>query len=579
MERDRKHGDLTEGFSSVRRKLINEGKIVIARRKNLQSMVNASVEARESAVTTHNSDITSIAYREKPFIYDFLDAQREIYSLRPKVQVLYQQGVITDIDPSSLKKEGLFEQKFKGLSFMDIENMQVDRETHELAPEDIRRLNRMFRSQNLLGLGKDKTHTYALEHLIYFASQQWTHPEIGVPRSLRKFHENITAYFDYYTKFLTDFKRDPLNERSMMIMLALGRLFLSTAVGTYAVGRLNITPSSAVKLHKQREALASDINLKLAWKRLEKYFLPVFKKAYRNDALLEDLEQYQHYDEEIDSIAADRLRHYIQQTASTEEQIQRKDEAKGLMEQWVKHKRDIVREMMRHLKKRLEYQISGNHPAEKVTVVRNRDTFVFILHFPDNVHLTLELDKTGKLFGVPPSLIKAYPHVNDTLIVDILKPLLEKYKAKDTPVFKISAASLKPPIADDLETLEEVTGDEDLVIKPPKRKRLVQAFTIFEQDPLPPITPLAPKVQRFVVYSEDDVRRLLGPQVSRQQSVVDRVLGAIYSFEHGYIDSKMLTASGPIIRIRVGDYRILMERLGAGNYSIKQIVNRKDAPY
>ena len=535
----------------------------------------ASCNARQTAIEEHNGDITAITFRGKPFIYDFFSTTRELRDLMPTMQTLYDQGAIVGTNPS-IKETELLTQKFKGLSLMDIENMKVDPETHELAPEDIRRLNRMFRSQNFLGLGKDKTHIYALEQLIYFASQQWAHPEIGVPESLKKFQENITAYFDYYTSFLTDFKRDPSNEVSMIIMLALGRPFLSTAVGTYAAGRLNITPSSAAKLHKQRETLASGINLKLAWKGLEKYFLPVFKQAYRNDALPKDLEQYQHYDEGIDSIAADRLRHYIQQTASTEEQIQRKDEAKGLMEQWVKHKRDIVREMMQHPKKRLEYQISENHPAEKVTVVRNRDTFVFILHFPDNIHLTLELDKTGKLFGVPPSLIKAYPHVSDTFIVDILKPLLEKYKTEDAP--KISTTVSESPIASGFEPSAEVTQEEDKVIKPPKRKRLVQAFTIFELDPLPPVKPLASKVERFVVYSEDKIRELLGPKVSRQQSVVDQMLSAINDFEHGYIRAWRLRGEySGITRIRAGDYRIFMNDLGNGNYLIREITNRKDA--
>ena len=589
MERDRPSPaqglvDLHERSSPVRRELVSRRERVIARLSELKNINADSNKVRLRAAKTHNS-ATAIAYRGEPFVNDFFSTNRELHDVIPTIKALYEQGKIAGTNPSLLEENDLFVHRFKGLSLMDIENMEVDPQTHELVPENIRKVNRMFRTSGIFRIGRERGQTYILEQLIYFASQQWIHPEIAVPRSLKKFQNNITAYFDYYTSFLTDFNRDPLNEDTMLKMLLMGTPYLPVAVSTYAPARLNITPSSAIKLYKQRELLAPDISSKFAWKILRKVSLRSFKQAYRNDAFPEDLEKYQHYSEETDRAAAMRLLSYMQETTTAEQQVQNKDEAENLLEQWNKHKKNVIREVMQNPKRRIEYKMSKNHPAEKVTVVRNRDTFVFIMHFSNDIHLTLEIDKTGRLFGVPPSLLKRYPHVSDTFIIDLLTPLLEKYKVKDVPstsrqdtITQISTTSPESPIASDPETLAEVMQEEDQIIKPPKRKRLIPVLTIYESDPLPPVTPLAPKVQRFVARSEDQVKELLGPQVSRQQAVVDQVLRAIDNFEHGYIRGWRLRGEyGGITRIRAGDYRIFMDDLGNGNYSITQIVRRSGA--
>ncbi len=572
-------GNSQERPSSVSRELANKGKSVVARLNKIKDINAASNEARLRAVETHNRDVTAIAYRGEPFVNDFFSTNRELHDLIPTIKTLYKQGAIAGTNPSVLEENDLFVQKLKGLSLMDIENMEVDPQTHELAPEDIRKINRMFRSQNLLGLGKDETHTFTLERLMYFASQQWAQPEIGTPSSLKKFQENITAYFDYYTSFLTDFNRDSLNESIMLIMLVFGRPYLPMAVASYVPAKLNITPSSAIKLYKQREEL-TDPMLKATWRRLEKSFFPVFKQAYRNNAFPEDLKQYQHYNEEVDYAAANILQSYMQKTVSAEDQLKKSDEVKTVLEQWDKHKRDVTREMMRQPNRKLEYQISKDHPGEKITMIKNRDTFVFIMHFLNNIHLTLEIDKTGKIFGIPPSLIKAYPHGSDIFITDLLTPLLEKYKVKDASntVWQINDAKIEPPIASTPDILEESTQEEDQIIKPPKRKRLIPAVTIFESNPLPPLTPQAPKAKRFVAYSEDHVKELLGPQVSRQQFVVDQVLRTINNFEHGYTRGKLLKGHDRLfVGIRTGDYRIHLNRLGGENYTLDGVVNRRDA--
>jgi len=563
----------------VSRKLANEGKKAVRRINEILDTINTAHKTRASASQMHNKNITEIAYRgEEPFTYNLFFGYREMHNLIPTLQELYDKKAITGTDPSNLEKDDLFGKQFKGLSLIDIENMELNPDTHELAPNDIKKINRMFRSQGLLIKRKDRDQTKTLELLIYFASQQWIHPETSAPRSLEKFQENITAYFDYYTSFLTDFNRDYLNESTMLLMLALGAPYLSMAVASYAPARLNITPSSATKLYKQREDLADPVFNKETWRRLEKLFFPVFEQAYRNDSLPKDLEQYQHYNEEADCVAANILQNYMKKTASAEEQIKTNDEVKIILEQWNKHKRNITREM-RQLNKRLEYKISQDHPTEGITMVKNRDTFVFVMHFPNNIHLTLEIDKTGKLFGVPPSLIKANPHVEDALMVTILSPLLKKYESKETdsntlqipaPLYLIPR---KPEVPEGL-----IQEEEEQVTKPPKRKRLIPAVTIFEADPSPPIIPTAPRAERFVAYSLEELKELLGPQVSRQHAIVDRVLRAINNFERGNTFGITIERyHGSVIRIRAGDYRILLNRLGNKKYTLKEITNRKNA--
>lgn len=567
-----------ESRSVVNRELANRGKRIARRGNEILDIIKTVRKSYASTTQIHNRNVTAVAYRGDPFIYDLFSGYQEMHNLIPTLQELYDKKTITGSDPSNLEKVDLFGQKFKGLSLIDIENMELNPETHGLAPDNIKKINRMFRSRRFLIKSKDQGQTNTLENLIYFVSQQWVHPETSAPRSLKKFQENITAYFDYYTSFLTDFNRDSLNESIMLMMLTLGTPYLPMAVGSYAPAKLNITPSSAIKLYKQREDL-TDPMLKATWRRLEKLFFSVFKQAYRNDALPKDLEQYQHYNEEVDYVAANILQSYMQNTASTKNQIKTNDEVKRILEQWNKHKRDIRREVMRQPNRRLEYQISQDHPAEDITMVKNRDTFVFVMNFPNNIHLTLEIDKTGKLFGVPPSLIKANPHVEDTLMVAILSPLLKRYESKETtsdtlqihaPLYLIPS---KPEIPEGL-----IQEEHEQEAKPPKRKRLIPAVTIFEADPLPPITPTAPRTERFVAYSLEDVKELLGPQVSRQHAIVDQVLRSISNFERGNTFGIILKESdGLVIRIRAGDYRIFLNRLGGRNFIVKEIKNRKNA--
>lgn len=576
----------------IKRRLL-EGSGLKERAKNASAQFNElkSIKLdfnnlRLTELKKHNMSITASFYRGEPQYYDPIYIYREISCLMPEMETLYKKGVLRFDNGLSVKENDLWQTKFGGLSLGDIENMELDPQTHELAPEDIRRLNKMFRTFNIFRVrAKSSSRDHILEPLRGFALRQYIHPEMAVPKSLEKLQENITAYFDYYTFFLTDFKQDPSNERIMLLMFFLGAPHLPGAVASYIPAKLNITPASAIKLYKQHELLSPDRRNGSAWKKIEGKLRPTIQQAYREDAFPKDLAKYQHYDEKIDSAAADRMQSYIQENTKVDRQVQDKDEAESLLDQLDKHRRDVVRNVMQSKEKRIVYEISEDYPADRITLIRNRDTFVFIMHFSDNIHLTLELDKTGRLFGVPPSLVKAYPHVSDVFIVDILKPLLEKYKTQDvinveqSAVTQIGVANFVPPIAD-FETPEDLMQKEDdeVEVEAPKRKRLLRMGTIFPSDPLPPVISYKSGKERFVIHSEDNVREKLGSKVGRQDVVVGQVLRAISNFESGYgRPPVMLKGDNTAVHIRAGNYRIIMNRLGGRDYSIREIVDRQDA--
>lgn len=593
MERDRNQAKDSQRPGVLQRGRLQEGKGATIKRaekasarfnelKGIKLKFNKlwSTEYKE-----HNRSNAAIWYRGEPQYYDAIYVYREIYGLRSEMETLNKKGALRFDNNSSVKENDLWQTKFGGLSLLDIENMELDPQTHELAPEDIRRLNKMFRIQGILGVGKNKGKADILRELMYFALRQQIHPEMAVPKSLEKFEENITAYFDYYTSFIADFKRDSLDGDIMLFMLLMVFLrspYLSITLASYLPAKLNISPSSVTKLYEQQELLASAFSQQ-GWRKIRDKLGKNIQESYREDAFPEDLARYQHYDQETDSAAASRMLNYIQGATTVQRQVENKDEAENLLEQLDKHRRDVVRNIMQNPEKRIEYQISKDYPADRVTMIKNRDTFVFILQFPDDIHLTLELDKTGRLFGIPPSLIRAYPHIDDVFIIDILEPLLKEYKAKDDldlekqyTVRQISTIG-EPPIASDLEIPEEIAWEEDQKVKLPKRKKPLRMGTIFEADPLPPRTPPVPKLRRFVAYSKDDVEEMLGPKVGKQKVVVDQVLRAISNFENGHTNAiKIRWDSTGDIRVRAGDFRIVMSNLGNRNYSILRIARRED---
>jgi len=541
--------------------LVAKGKRANKITGELQRMLASSDKVREATVSAHENDITATAYRGQLFADDFFYGIRMMHDQIPRMQTLCEKGALpVEHNPHS-KEDDQWTSKFGGLSFSDIEQMELDSQTHRLSQENIERIDKMFRLPGLIGFGRKKNQIHSLENLIYLASQQFGRPRKEV---LERFQDNVTAYFDHYADFITDFNRDPKDDMIMLSMLVSGEPYLPIAVGTYVPARLNITPSSAIKLFTQRE-VHSDPSDKLLWEELGKVFLHSFSQAYRDDVFPADLEQYQHYNADIDSAAALRLAAYIEKTSGAQQQVQHEVRPENLLEQWNKQKKDIAGEAMQHPKKRLEYKLSNDYPAEDVTMVVNKDTFIFIMRFPDDVHLTLELDKAGRLFGVPPSLVKSYPQARDILIDSLLTPLLEKYKVK------VAGGNLQNSSS------KKATPEKAGITNPPRRKISVRPQTIFESSPLPEVMPTKHNPRRVITSSSDEVIELLGEH-GRQKATVNQVLSAIGNFQSGHINGTFLKGtSEPIVHIRAGKYRIFLKRRNGRTYAVKEIKNRGEA--
>lgn len=539
----------------------------------MQDDARAARQDNMSMFGTEPSSLAAYAYRGSPYVYDYLHSLREIHESEHGIQKMRTQGYLNIKGESKSHPFDVYAHKYNGTSLADVENMQTNARTGMLSPQDIQRINKMFRTTRLSNHLGDQNHSLVLESMTLLATQQFIVPkdQQRVSRELKRLEKNVTAYFDFYAAFVQDSGRNSENELGMLTAMGVSGAQLLNSIAIYTPARLGITPSSAEKLILLRAGLYVDIGL--IWKSYHSAYKKTFRQAYTYDAFPPDLQVYQHYDEVIDQSAAQTLGQYAD-TLNIQEIWKAKRLAPKQIKSLQDHRREIIRDIMASRDRRLVCTLPQEFPGDNVTVIRNRDTLIAIVKMPDDTHVTLEFDKKGEVFGIPPALLKSYPYAAYVLVDAILSPLLKQYQKKNELIQRAenigTDMNLSPTQVED--GLEIDSGDDEEV-KVPKRRR-IKPITIFQDDPLPPEIPEKP-LSRSVLYSESMLRELLGEK-NVQQKTIDRMMADLRMFEQGYnANAKQLTDTRePMVRIRSGEYRMQLRRGGNGEYELADVIRR-----
>lgn len=368
------------------------------------------------------------------------------------------------------------------------------------------------------------------------------------------------SYFDYYVSRITDFSEDQLDINSLIYsIISHGNLY--PGVGMYVPARLGISPSSAMKLFKRKFHLAGILNVPLK-KFLYNLNLNCRTAIPTNGLIPPEYIKYLVYDEQMDMDASEILtRHYSSSLSKPEDgELQDHEDAVSTKEQFVKQY--VKGGQCRFPKKNssIDFPVTDNHCIDNVIFTQQyRHSFTFIIRLQNDLHLTLEMDSLGRIYGIPPKLQKSYPQIEDYLVKDILTPLLRNDESTNVNVLPLSTTgSAIKTLSGNREiihqnngilTEQEETDSENIPTSIGKKRRHLRILNASDtqdsgQNALhtPEKPPYNPK---FIVYSDCVI-----------------------------IESSKKTSHSKLVRIKKGDYRIAFENIGNGNYKLVKIAPR-----
>ena len=538
--------------------------------KHLALEINQSGSKMNSVFKLNDGDITKIIYQGDPYIVPFLTARHSLHSILEIAQWRnLETPVLTTESMRSFEINDIFATNIKGTSLGEIEEMP-----QPLSIDDIQRINRMLR--RVVPLFKEHyEHNNLRTSMIVFATQKFARPEekIEIPHQLQPLFRRLTDYFDYYTKFMTDFSLDEIEEGAMWVTLGWTRPWLPNSIGRYLPARMGITPSSAIKLYKEKTLRSPLHLLSIAWSSLLPTLEGSSKEAFRKDGLPADLQKNQLYDPEMDKKAERVLRNHYPKDASFQDHQRRED----LLKEFLKYHPVLIRDVEKAASRRLTIIPSEPRIFSSLTLASQYpQTLICIMQLPENNHLTVEINRDGDLFGIPAKVNVENPHLVDLLLADILDPILDEVKSRypiREPV-KLATYRSTQPILPPLEIPRlDYQPRPESKEKRSKIPRVLTPIAQYLAQPRPPTLSEIHIPKLYVQYSQDLVTAYLGNKVPER--IIKQIMTTLRNFEYGRIPIKKLEDAGDLWDLRSGSYRIILKHDQGLNYQIEAIASRQ----
>lgn len=534
---------------------------------------------------TEGPTLSGVIYRGDPGIYDYLLVRQ---SLGPTLLQAQRLGPrFREVNREVLGWLGsrdLFSVKLGGTSLTDIERMSIaaqEGDSAGLSLSDRRRVNRMLHHPLI---GRLNTNQYLVrDSMVYLATQaaldRWHKDRAVVPTPLQPLSERLGYYFDYPTSVMTNFSASYDDDLWLFFTLHYRANRLTQALGCYIPARFGITPSSAVKLY-QEKAFKSAMPTRF-WQRDLKILERESTQAYRKGDLPADLNRYLLYHPTADQRSAEALEGYFRESGRLNAKAAVEVEAADLMARLKLHQPKLRSDISNSQERCLRIPLSECQLIKEVMVThQNRLSLIMVARFADGqTHLTLEATKDSRLFGIPPRLVSQYPHIDDLLVQETVKPILnwsrrQHPEVEPLPVVRIDRLArelLSPDLIKNIDQIKvvEETGKD----KPLKRRRLRLLHPLLPE-PEPPKEVASPSSSYFRVdYSESEIVRLLGDKKG-QADLVKQIMNTLRRFEYGQIRTEAVKVAADLRKIREGKYRIFLKHHGQGHYSVYWIGKR-----
>lgn len=538
--------------------------------ENIAQMHHLIVRSNQRAEGYGWSTWGNIIYNREPILLGFLSVRQKLAAMMDYIQTAnLKTQVVSPEYLSVFERENIFDHKVGGVSLTDIERMGS-----RLVPEDISRIDRMTMDGKKLTLSKKDR--YVRFVLVYLASLKHAQPDLDIPDNLKGLQSHATQYMDYYAEQMTDFDERIDDDLQLIWDLMGGRSFLADALAVYLPARIGITPSSAVKL-AETKFVAMEPSMIIPSKFWGKGNLNKIvasgKDAYKIGSLPNDLEVYQEYNPETDAKATTLLSQYLEAHPADEELYKRSlailDKFQGQYR--AKLRKDIVTSKERRVA--IEEELEGL--ASSMTVTRHyRDTLVFILHFDSKTHLTLELDRKGRLYGIPTDLYRDDPHIYEALTSRLLQPVIKwldvRHPVPEAPI------RVTTPILKSVSLRAKETNGDAGIQEPSLKRKARRAARPEVVETAPSVsTPTVSQRKYTVIHSRSMVRRMLPKNAP--EKVVDRIMKVIKDYEFGRDHSaKTLEDADGLIQLRTGNFRVEISHNSGQVYRLVDAGDKKD---
>ncbi|MBI2196829.1 hypothetical protein HYU45_04465 [Candidatus Daviesbacteria bacterium] len=499
---------------------------------------------------------TQMVYQRGPVLAPYIEEMRNLsVAVRHAAQFKIQAPWI-----GNYLLGDIYTHQIRWVSLADIEQMSLP-----LSLVSMSQINRFLRRYPLLKFTLSKSALVAQETATILPSLDIANPHKKrlIPPTLQPLHARMTAYFDYFTNFITASHLDSEREEKFVsAVVSAGPYFLS-GVGCFLPARLGITPSSALKLLEEKTVSGL---YSWQWGILRKRMEKEVCHAYPVNGFPENLQKYQHYNPQADQRATELLLKVNSEQPGGVVGID------NLFERLWRYWKILRSDIFRSDRKYLEFPLDHSVIDRLEVASQYRHSLTFFVFFKDNqTHLTLEVSRNGqRIYGIPRALLREFPHIGDVLAKVIFDPVLDDARRKH-PNIEPAPTIITATVPSDRNG-EQADLEPDVPVKPPKRRLTLAVQSLFHDSPLP--LPVEPKNRLCEVqYSRTLVVELIGRRV--QDKVIDRIMATLRGFEWGEKRAKRLAALPGLYRLRVGDWRIILERLGSGNaYSISTIDNR-----
>lgn len=552
----------------------------------IKRMVKANEELKlavrprnKAAINANRHSFASFLYSPDPDPFlNYLDVQRTLsIALGQSQKYRKKASSVADFLDHYADVE-IYSRLVRDTSLSDIEQMRLP-----LNLDQISQINRMLRlymfprlrryeclSQDALWLLP--TQTLARTQFVDKGKNK------PIPMQLRNLSSRAVAYLDYYLPFLTTHfvDKDAVYAFYQNIRW-IGRNIWPT-FGHYVPARLGLSPASTIKIFEDK---LDEMNLPFGvGKRILNLMEKEARDAYRKDALPVHLHKYLHYDRSKDQEAGVTLQEYYAAKYSSFEALPASVDE--LFNRLSLYRKSFARDI-KTASCDLRLQLP-QHPVigEILLTSQYPQTLMVVLLFKKGgLHVTLEVNSSQRVYGLPRNLVAESPHVIDLLGKDIFGTILDQAKQRHPEVEPEPWIALQetskfiaqsPVLTLPAQMLE--TEKQPIEPKPEKRKRRLGLIPQFMQAQPELPQPIQTRQPIFKVFhTKAEIVGLLGKNTPEE--VIDRIMQDIARFECGDKKISPLQEGAGLFKLRVGDYRIILQRLPNGIFIIDRAGNRK----
>ncbi len=520
----------------------------------------------------------------------------DVYSKEPSVILIYnrvasemdradrlrknmqERGKIFEFEPLEGFPDNFFTREFLGISLEDIAALPIIQNK-----DNIRMVTEFW--YNLGGLStfdQEAKNTQALlSHLI---AKPLTHPEINfqIHPKLRKIRQGLMPALEYFKDFLYNNVGETEIGAKMLFMInnfaALGMIYcmeqdgltLGAAERLFLLREMQVAPSRGKLFAPFR---------KIAKKRAIDQYTKIFTEVKR-------LEPWQVCDRQKDALVEKNLEKY-NWYVNTPEDIKNLYEDNDIIRRKWKQYRPLLKAEKNN---QLTIEPDTEDIFKRIVIKPGGKLFTsFVVLTNNGQEITLDIDKNGRVFGIPAKFALNHPHADQLLFHKVMSAVIprlreiitqlpkklqnDKTRELNRPTTSLPTSYEWTPPPREPQQMSKKRKAQNLEFEKETTSRLAEEL----QQEMAQITP-----HRVVSYSSDMLKSL-ARNINDQE--LKTLTNKLRRFEFGTLNSEMMVGtewgvSGATLHeIRQGRWRIILQNHGSNVFSVIDVFRHNSNKY